>query len=199
MTEATTKRGGAKNKLISCFTRPREQSTLWRAICSKSVFDFPIILRKSNNFNMAAALVKRSILTTRLRSRGFVCQTKKVNSRSYILFSLLGSLFLHQSGQSFHVALERWNRKNFHRLTFVPRTKMSPFWLTKNTVMHLTWLGLSLAYQTFRNVTTWVHLFGLTNKATWLESLTSGARKSLSRVSLSSRSPCIGSIIYAQI
>ena len=27
-----------------------------------------------------------------------------------------------------------------------------------------------------KNVTTWVHLFGLTNKATWLKSLTSGAK-----------------------
>ena len=139
---------------------------------------------------MAAVSVKRSILTTetgRLRiqrhatmvtwlSRGFVCQTKKVNSRGHILFSLLGSLFVHQSGQSFHIALERWNRKSFHRLTFHKR-KFLLFGWQKNTIMHLTWFGLSLAYQTLRNVAAWVHLFGLTNKATWLESLTSDARK----------------------
>ena len=56
-----------------------------------------------------------------------------------------------------------------------PLRKIHPFWLTENTIMHFTWLCLSLAYQTLRNVTTWVlTLFGLTNKVTWLKSLTSG-------------------------
>ena len=53
----------------------------------------------------------------RLRSRGFLCQTKKVNSRGHILFSLLASLFAHQSGQSLYIALEGYNLKNFHPLT----------------------------------------------------------------------------------
>ena len=54
-------------------------------------------------------------------SRGFVCQTKKVNLRGHILFSVLASLFAHQSGQSLYIALEGCNRKNFHRLTFCER------------------------------------------------------------------------------
>ena len=47
-------------------------------------------------------------------------QTKKVNSRGYIYFLTLTSLFAHQSGQSF-IVLECYNRKNFHRLTFHER------------------------------------------------------------------------------
>ena len=42
--------------------------------------------------------------------------------------------------------------------------------------MHFTCLGLSLAYQMLRNMATWVYLFGLTNKATQLELLTTGAK-----------------------
>ena len=37
---------------------------------------------------------------------GFFFQTKKVNSRGHILFSLLASLFVQQSGQSFYIVLE---------------------------------------------------------------------------------------------
>ena len=46
---------------------------------------------------------------------------KKVNSRDNILFSLLASLFAHQSCQSLYIALEGCNRKNFHRLIFYER------------------------------------------------------------------------------
>ena len=46
---------------------------------------------------------------------------KKVNSRDNILFSLLASLFAHQSCQSLYKALEGCNRKNFHRLIFYER------------------------------------------------------------------------------
>ena len=53
------------------------------------------------------------------------------------------------------------------------------FLLTENTITHFTWLGLFLAYQTLRNVTPWVYLFRLTNKTTWLESLTSGAKSAV--------------------
>ena len=43
---------------------------------------------------------------------------QNVNSRGHIIFSLLASLFAHQSGQSLYVALEGCNRKKFYRLTF---------------------------------------------------------------------------------
>ena len=57
-------------------------------------------------------------------------------------FSLLALLFAHQSGKSFYMALKGCNRERIHRLTNFPRTKVSPFWLTKNTILHFTWLTL---------------------------------------------------------
>ena len=43
-------------------------------------------------------------------------QTKKVNSRGYIYFITLASLFAHQSVVRVFIVLECYNRKNFHRL-----------------------------------------------------------------------------------
>ena len=72
-------------------------------------------------------------------------QTKKVNSRGYIYFITLASLFANQSVVRVFIVLECYSRKNF------PRTKIFPFSLTESTIIRL---GLSLAYQTLRNVTT---------------------------------------------
>ena len=57
-------------------------------------------------------------------------------------FSLLALLFAYQSGQSFYMALKGCNRKRIHQLITFPRTEVSLFWLTKNTILHFTWLGL---------------------------------------------------------
>ena len=57
-------------------------------------------------------------------------------------FSLLALLFAYQSGQSFYMALKGCNRKRIHQLITFPRTEISLFWLTKNTILHFTWLGL---------------------------------------------------------
>ena len=123
------------------------------------------------------------------------------------------------------MALKGCNRKRIYQLITFPRTEVSLFWLTKNTILHFTWLGLpqecdheSLpqwhnvyqqlpVFTTKRQfcslffcccwtfpyllskvpcslsefisvicLTTCVDLFGLTNKGTWLKSLTFGAK-----------------------
>ena len=83
---------------------------------------------------------------------------------------MLASLLTHQSGQS--LALEGCNRKYTQRLTSVDEINFSIL-VDLNT---FTRLGQSLAYQTLRNVSTWVQLFGLTSKATWPETFRSSAK-----------------------
>ena len=53
---------------------------------------------------------------------------KKGNSSDNILFSLLASLFAHQSCQSLYIALRGCNRKNFHRLIFCERKFLISGW-----------------------------------------------------------------------
>ena len=69
-------------------------------------------------------------------------------------FSLLALLFAHQVVRVFYMALKGCNRKRSHRLTTFPRTKISPFWLTKNTILHFTWLGLATSGMWPREFTT---------------------------------------------
>ena len=76
------------------------------------------------------------------------CQNKKVNSCSPIPFSVLTSLFAHQ----IYKVLEDCNRKNVHQLTFREHKLVLFGWQRA--------LLFGLAYETIRNVNTWVHLFG---------------------------------------
>ena len=69
----------------------------------------------------------------------------------------------HQSSQSLYIAWGGWNRKNFNQLTF-HKWKFLLFGWQRTPSFDL---ALSLFNQTLRNNTTRVHLFGLTNKATW--------------------------------
>ena len=135
---------------------------------------------------MAAVSVKMSVLTTetgRLRIQRHATKVTWLclsNQKGELTWShpFLTSGFVVRASEwsEFSYSARTLRSKELSSIDFA-RTKISPFWLTENTIMHLTSFGLSLAYQTLRNMTAWVHLFGLTNEATWLELLTSGARK----------------------
>ena len=93
-----------------------------------------------------------------MRSLVFVCQTKKVNSHGHIRSSLLALLFMHQSGLSFYIALECWNLKNFHWLTFHEGKficfgwQRTLLWAIPRETMKL-WIFLNkiLRYKTYTN------------------------------------------------
>ena len=81
-----------------------------------------------------------------------------MNSHGHIRSSLLALLFMHQSGQSFYIALECWNLKNFHWLTFHEGKficfgwQRTLLWAIPRETMKL-WIFLNkiLRYKTYTN------------------------------------------------
>ena len=69
-------------------------------------------------------------------------------------FLIAGFVVCASEWSEFVCSARRLQSKEILSIDF-PQTKMSPFWLIENTIIPL---GLSLAYQTLRNVTMWVHL-----------------------------------------
>ena len=131
----------------------------------------------------------------RLRSHGFVCQTKKVNLRGYILLSLLASLFMHQSGKNlYYIVLEGWNRKNFHQLTFHKWNFSFLVDREHHYAFYLTWPIFGLP-----NAQECDHVsapFWFDKQSHMTQIINIWRQNQLSQISLNLRPTCFGSILW---